>query len=57
MTYDPKKRTQRQREQRRAERQRERHSANAHLRAVVRAIGGGEPEFWVEAGDDNEASD
>ena len=48
MTYDPTTRVQRQREKRRAERQRERHAANMHLRAVVRAIGGGEPEDWQQ---------
>ena len=46
MTHEPTKRIQRQREARRAERQRERHAANAHLRAAVRALGAGEPEFW-----------
>lgn len=53
MTYDPTTRVQRQREKRRAERQRERHAANMHLRAVVRAIGGGEPELWEADVDDS----
>lgn len=39
MTHEPTKRIQRQRE---------RHAANAHLRAVVRALGAGEPEFWEQ---------
>lgn len=48
MTHEPTKRIRRQREQRRLERQRERHATNAHLRDVVRAIGGGDISDWPQ---------
>lgn len=50
MTHDPIRRTLRQRDSRRAERQHERHIANATLRDAVRAIGGGEADFWDQDG-------
>lgn len=48
----PTKRTQRQRDSRRAERQQERHTANAAVRDMVRAIGGGDSDHWSEDQDD-----
>lgn len=54
MTHEPTKRIRRQREQRRLERQQERHIAKSTLKDAVRAIGGGDADFWDQDGPDCE---
>ena len=54
MTFDPKKRTNRQRDSRKQERQHERHTANAALRDTVRAIGAGDVSDWPQEDGDDE---